>query len=81
MKTASNWFVDRDITVLDWPADLPDLKTIEDQWSIVKWKMRDTRPNNADELKAAVKATWASGAPQQCYRRTASMPERALNKC
>ncbi len=29
-------------------------------WGIVKRKMRDTRSNNADELKAAIKATWAS---------------------
>ncbi len=28
--------------------------------SMVKRKMRDTRPNNADDLKAAIKATWAS---------------------
>ncbi len=27
---------------------------------IVKRKMRDTRPNNADDLKATVKETWAS---------------------
>ncbi len=33
---------------------------------IVKRKMRDTRPNNADELKATVKETWASIPPQQC---------------
>ncbi len=39
---------------LAWP------NPIENLWSIVKRKMRDTRPNNADDLKAAIKATWAS---------------------
>ncbi len=32
-------------------------------WTMVvgtKRKMRDTRPNNADDLKAAIKASWAS---------------------
>ncbi|KAJ8410408.1 hypothetical protein AAFF_G00203890 [Aldrovandia affinis] len=38
--------------------------------------MRDSRPNNADELKAAIKATWASITPQQCHRLIASMPRR-----
>ncbi len=33
--------------------------TPENLWSIVKRKMRDTRPNNADDLKAVIKATWA----------------------
>ncbi len=43
-------------------------------WGIVKKKMRDTRPKNADDLKAAVKETWASITPEQCHRLIASMP-------
>ncbi len=45
-------------------------------WTIVKRKMRDTRPNNADELKATVKETWASIPPQQCHKLITSMPRR-----
>ena len=45
------------ITVLYWPANSPDLNPIDNLWDIVKRKMRDTRPNNADGLKAAIKAT------------------------
>ncbi len=48
------------VTVLDWPANSPDLNPMENLWGIVKKKIRDTRPNNADDLKAAIKATWAS---------------------
>ncbi len=48
------------LLVLDWPANSPDLNPVENLWGIVKRKMRDTRPNNADDLKAAIKATWAS---------------------
>ncbi len=47
-----------------------------DLWGIVKRKMRDTRPNNADELKATVKETWASIPPQQCHKLINSMPRR-----
>ncbi len=50
-----SWFNDHGVTMLDWPANSPDLNPIENLWSIVKRKMRDTRPNNADELKATVK--------------------------
>ena len=42
-------------------------------WVIVKGKMR---PNNADELEAAIQATWASIAPQQGHRLIRSMPLR-----
>ncbi len=35
-----------------------------------------TRPNNADDLKATVKETWASIPPQQCHKLITSMPRR-----
>ncbi len=59
-KGTKSWFNDHGVTVLDWPANSPDLNPIENIWGIIKRKMRDTRPNNADNLKAAIKATWAS---------------------
>ncbi len=48
----------------------------ENLWGIVKRKMRDTRTNNADDLKAAIKATWASITPEQCHRLIVFMPHR-----
>ncbi|KAI7789342.1 Transposable element Tc1 transposase [Triplophysa rosa] len=58
-KGTKSWFNDHGGTVLDWPANPPDLNPIENLWGIVKRKMRDTRPNNADDLKAAIKATYS----------------------
>ncbi len=75
-KCTKSWFNDHGVTVLDWPANSPDLNPIENLWGIVKRKMRDTRPNNADELKATVKETWASIPPQQCHKLITSMPRR-----
>ncbi len=45
-KKKKNW------TVAQWSKD--------NLWDIVKRKMRNKRPKNADELKATVKETWAS---------------------
>ncbi len=64
------------VTVLDWPANSPDLNPIENLWGIVNRKMRDTRPNNGDDLKATIKATWASITHEQCHRLMASIPRR-----
>ncbi len=75
-KGTKSWFNDHGVTVLDWPANSPDLNSIENLWGIVKRKMRDTRPNNADDLKAAIKETWASIPPQQCHKLISSMPRR-----
>ncbi len=64
------------LLVLDWPANSPDLNPIKNLWGIIKRKMRDTRPNNTDDLKAAIKATWAFITPEQCHRLIVFMPHR-----
>ncbi len=75
-KSTKSWLNDHDVDVLDWPANSPDLNPIVNLWGVVKSKMRDTRPNNADDLKATIKATWASITPEQCHRLITSMPRR-----
>ncbi len=72
-KGTKSWFKYHGVTVLDWSENLPDLNPIENLWGIVKRKMRDTRLNNADDPKAAIKATWASITYVQCHRLIASM--------
>uniref|UniRef100_A0A8C1X9R8 Nucleoside diphosphate-linked moiety X motif 6 n=1 Tax=Cyprinus carpio TaxID=7962 RepID=A0A8C1X9R8_CYPCA len=64
-KTTGKWFTDHGITVLNWPANSPDLNPIENLWDIVKRKLRDARPNTLDELKAAIEASWASITPHR----------------
>ncbi len=75
-KATSTWFKDHGIPVLNWPANSPDLNAIENLCCIVKRKMRYARPNNAEELKATIRATWALITPEQCHRLIDSMPHR-----
>ncbi len=70
---AKLWLNDHGVGVLDWPANSPDLNPIDNLRGIVKRKMRNKRPKNADVLKATVKETWASIPPQQCHKLITSM--------
>ncbi len=73
-KATSTWFKDHDIPVLNRLANSPDLNPKENLWGIVKRKMRYARPNNVEELKATIRATWALITPEQCHRLIDSMP-------
>ncbi len=75
-KNTKSWLNDHGVGVLDWPANSPDLNPRENLWSIVKRKIRNKRPKNADELKATVKESWASIPPQQCHKLITSMSRR-----
>ncbi len=74
-KSTKSWLNDLGVGVLDWPANSLDLNPKENI-CIVKRKMRNKRPKNADELKATVKETRASIPPQQCPKLITSMPRR-----
>lgn len=56
------------ITVINFPANSPDLNPTKNLWGIAKRKLRNNHPKNPDRLKAAIKETWASKIPQQCHK-------------
>ena len=54
--------------VIDWPSNSPDLKPIENLWSIVKTNVERRRPTNLDELRRFMVEEWDS-IPDSIVRR------------
>ncbi len=58
-KVTKSWFNDHGVTVLDWPGKLTWPEPHIESMGLLSRGRWET-PNNADDLKAVIKATWAS---------------------
>uniref|UniRef100_A0A3B1JA95 Tc1-like transposase DDE domain-containing protein n=1 Tax=Astyanax mexicanus TaxID=7994 RepID=A0A3B1JA95_ASTMX len=70
-KSTKDWFTKKQLEVLAWPANSPDLNVIENLWAIVKRKIRDRKPTTLDQLKQNIATAW-----ETCDKLVKSMPRR-----
>ncbi len=57
-KLTLQHFKDRQVTVLDWPGNSPDLNPLENVWSDVANRVQGVAVRNSDELYVAVARAW-----------------------
>jgi len=83
-RVTRNWFDESGVSVLDWPAQSPDMNIIEHVWNILKSRisMRPRRPRNLGELWEVAQEEWYSITPEQIQHLYHSIPRRleALRK-
>ena len=72
------WFTKKEISLLEWPARLPDLNPLENLWVLlVRRFYADTKHYSTEyELKGAIKKAWDDTDPLILSKRFPSMPRR-----
>ena len=69
-KRSKTWFNGRGVTVLDWPADSPDLNPCATGHCQETDDRRETE--QCRRAEGRYEASWCSVTPQQCHRLMAS---------
>lgn len=69
---------EKNVKVLDWPAQSPDLNPIENLFGIVKGKVAEFQAKNLNELKDIIKKKWNETSKDLCERLVLSFRKRAM---
>jgi len=75
-KKSQAFFRDKELQVLNWPANSPDLNPIENIWGILKSAVEKRAPKTLDELEAIVLDEWTKIPKQTILNTIQSMPTR-----
>ena len=72
-----NWFHTKNVTMLKWAGNSPDLNPIENLQTLIKKKFLHQNQTTLDELKQIIKEIWCTDNDQNvCKNLTDSMPSR-----
>lgn len=75
-KIVKQWFVEKNIRVLQWPPQSPDLNPIENLWEIIEKKIRTQNISNKNQLWQEIQNVWKSIDNEIISNLISSMPNR-----
>lgn len=83
-RSVKRWFEAKNVNVMQWPSQSPDLNPIENLWDQIDRKIRKYNITNKDNLFEAIKLEWESLTEETCSKLVDSMQNRCqavlLNK-
>ena len=76
-KKTKKYLNDAKLEVMDWPGNSPDLNPIENIWSCMKYKLKQTRITSSKTLMDEINKLWVLNISQEYFKKLAdSMPRR-----
>lgn len=75
-RVAKRYFARKNINLMTWPANSPDLNPIENLWGILKVKVAKRCPETLNELKTILKEEWENISLETLHNLVNSMPNR-----
>ena len=77
-RIIKEYFSQQQLTILEWPANSPDLNPIENLWAIVKRRLDqfENRPKTFDELWEQVQQVWEKISQEDIESLYDSLPNR-----
>ena len=76
-KTVTSWLADRNVRVIQWPGNSPDLNPIENLWRQLKVLVSQDQPESLSELQESIRRHWClSITPDFCRSLSNSMKNR-----
>lgn len=76
-KLAKKFFENKNIDVLSWPAQSPDMAPIENLWGLIKDKIAVYAPKTIPELKEIIEREWYAIPVELCQKLALSFKKRA----
>ncbi|KAK3530123.1 hypothetical protein QTP86_014797 [Hemibagrus guttatus] len=77
-KVVKKWLADKNINVLQWPSQSPDLNPTENLWRELKIRVMARRPSNLKELELIAKDEWAKIPVETCKKLVSNYRKRLI---
>ena len=75
-KIIRDWIDEKQINILEWPPNSPDLNPIENLFGLLKKKLNKMKIKSKEELKEKIQEIWENFDKELCSRLVNSLPRR-----
>ena len=77
VKSIKTFLSEVDVTVMEWPAQSPDMNPIENVWKLLNKRAKEKNPRNVEELWTNLKGEWEKIFVDECNTLISSCSKRS----